>query len=204
MLRTTHAGFFSSQVSLPLPSTTFRNLIDWHTLSSKSVDFRFPNNGSNSTQNTSSINNRSTPWDPHAEIQLISGGSFGEVYSARRNEPWKFLQNVGLLNTWVGAWIVRFMSLQQAVVWLESLYILYIYIYYYILDMWGFIFTCIYIYTWYIYIYTVYRYLYLNTYIDVLAWEGGSVCFACCLQQQTGKITKQFSRQRVVPVEDSS
>ena len=99
VLHTTHAGFFSNQISLPLPSTTFRNLIDWHTLSSKSVDFRFPNNGSNSTQNTSSINNRSTPWDPHAEIQLISGGSFGEVYSARRNEPWKFLQNVGLLNT---------------------------------------------------------------------------------------------------------
>jgi len=63
------------------------------------VDFRFPRQRSKFNPSTI-VPLLGTMSD--AEIQLISGGSFGEVYSARRNEPGKIVAKGWFVKTIIG------------------------------------------------------------------------------------------------------
>lgn len=112
--------------SSPLPSTTLTFDIYLHIfLTSEFVDFRFPKKGKKFIPSTSVplLGTRMLRFSWSVVAPLVKSILPGETSLG------KLLRNVGFeTKSLVGAWIVRSMSLHQAAVWVDSLYI-YIWIY---------------------------------------------------------------------------
>jgi len=170
----------SNQVSLP---ALFNNILKFHTylhilLTSEFVDFRFPNKGSKFIPSTI-VPLLGTMSD--AEIQLISGGSFGEVYSARRNEPGKIVAKRWFVKRIIGGCMNCEIHEITTGCCLGGRPIYFL--------IWKYV--CKFVY--WICEDTYVPNIFLYTYMDVLEWQGDSVCFAFGKQQQTnGKHDKSI------------
>ena len=133
----------SNQVSLP---TLFNNISKFHTylhifLTSEFVDFRFPNKGSKFIPSTV-VPLLGTMSD--AEIQLISGGSFGEVYSARRNEPGKIVAKRWFVKRIIGGCMnceIHEITTGCCLGGRSIYFLIWKYVCICILDMWGYLCT---------------------------------------------------------------